>query len=121
MDILQFVAKNTFYFVLKYDLLKIFAVKYFLFNFDFLDSVKDVKNLRADIPQYLDCNRKRFPHWFGDTDPRNSVFRNIIQSFVVENQIEVNTEEDCQYLLRMKYIPLLDFSNFGKLPICPLE
>ena len=38
-----------------------------------LDPVNTVKDIELELPWFLDCNRERFPYWFGKPDGRNEI------------------------------------------------
>ena len=47
---------------------------------EILDSVETVKDIELGLPWFLDCNRGRFPYWFGKPDGRNeNVLRRIAE------------------------------------------
>ena len=86
------------------------------------DSVDDLPQIRPNIPQYLICNKERFPYWFGQEDPRNAIFHNMIKEFLRENELKLMPEKDCKYLLKLKYVPIEDNPNiYGKMPICQMK
>ena len=37
------------------------------------DAVSSITDMKKYIPWYLDCNRQRYPYWFGNLDPRNKL------------------------------------------------
>ena len=38
---------------------------------EILDPVETVKDIELGLPWFLDCNRGRFPYWFGKPEGRN--------------------------------------------------
>ena len=41
------------------------------FWFNRTDPIESVTDVEKYIPWFLDCNRERFPYWYGKLDPRN--------------------------------------------------
>ena len=40
---------------------------------EILDPVEAVNDIDLEIPWFLDCNKDRFPYWFGNPDGRNEI------------------------------------------------
>ena len=68
------------------------------------DDIESVDDITPEVPRYLDCNRQRFPYWFGQNDPRNEKIVQALRDFGADNG---HVEEKCEYLFKTK----LEFSN----------
>ena len=42
-----------------------------------IDDIADSKDVEKYVPWFLDCNPKRYPYWYGKTEPRN---KNLFES-----------------------------------------
>ena len=40
-----------------------------------------ITDMQPYIPWFLDCNKERYPYWFGRKDPRNEVYFQKIVEF----------------------------------------
>ena len=45
------------------------------------DNVSSITDMERYIPWYLDCNRDRYPYWFGKLDSRNKFLVDSMQSY----------------------------------------
>lgn len=45
------------------------------------DDVNSISDMERYIPWYLDCNRDRFPYWFGKLDSRNKILYDSLQNY----------------------------------------
>ena len=61
-------------------------------------------DITTEVPRYLDCNRQRFPYWFGQNDPRNEKIVQALREFGGDSG---HVEKKCKYLFKTK----LEFSN----------
>lgn len=52
------------------------VVTFWITDADF-DPVDKVTDIRPQVPWFLACNKKRYPYWFGEADPRN---RNLLHA-----------------------------------------
>ena len=70
------------------------------------------------MPYYLECNQKRFPYWYGKTDPRNKILHQSLTKFKTENNFSVKNK--CPYLYNLAYVPYKD-GKFATIFTCPPE
>ena len=82
------------------------------------DAVLNVTDMSAELPNYLQCNKGRFPYWFGVKDPRNEFFRKSLRKFRKSNKFKVTNE--CPYLFNLAYVKLGE-GNFGTVETCPKD
>ena len=54
----------------------------------FTDDISDVTDVVPQLPWYLDCNRERFPYWFGMVEPRHRIIHQKIRSFSAKHGIK---------------------------------
>ena len=81
--------------------------KYLFIFLDDLDSITLEMNFR--IPQYLLCNKKRFPYWFGELDQRNQQFHQMIRSFQLHvNLKNLTLQKNCDALFPNKKLYVND-------------
>ena len=61
--------------------------------------------MNFQIPQYLSCNKRRFPYWFGELDQRNQQFHQMIRTFQLQvNLNSLKKEKNCDALFPNKYL-----------------
>ena len=60
-----------------------------------LDPVEFAKDVEAKLPWFLDCNRERFPYWFGREDGRNKILLERIKKM----KISIEGAKKCPFLL----------------------
>ena len=71
-----------------------------MYLFIFSDDLEDITlEMNFQIPQYLSCNKKRFPYWFGELDQRNQAFYQMIRSFKLHvNMKSLKIKKNCDAL-----------------------
>ena len=55
------------------------------------DNVSSITDMERYIPWYLDCNRDRYPYWFGKLDSRNSFLAESLQNYFSTIEIKHQT------------------------------
>ena len=45
------------------------------------DNVSTITDMERYVPWYLDCNRDRYPYWFGHLDSRNKILFESLQNY----------------------------------------
>ena len=45
------------------------------------DAVSSITDMKKYIPWFLDCNRQRYPYWFGKLDPRNKLLFEALKKY----------------------------------------
>ena len=45
------------------------------------DAVSSITDMKKYIPWFLDCNRHRYPYWFGKLDPRNKLLYEALKKY----------------------------------------
>lgn len=86
------------------------------------DPIEELPHISPKVPEYLLCNKERFPYWFGREDQRNAIFHSIIRKFVTINEITLSPDKNCKYLLKLTYVSIEDNASiYGKLPICNMN
>ena len=43
--------------------------------------MSSITDMERYVPWYLDCNRDRFPYWFGKLDSRNKILYDSLQNY----------------------------------------
>ena len=51
------------------------------------DDVSSITDMERYIPWYLDCNRDRYPYWFGKLDSRNKILFESLQNYLTNKQL----------------------------------
>lgn len=46
-----------------------------------IDNVSAITDMERYVPWYLDCNRDRYPYWFGKLDSRNKILFESLQNY----------------------------------------
>ena len=66
------------------------------------DKLDDIK-INFKVPQYLSCNKQRFPYWFGILDKRNQLLHQMIRSFRLRVHLEsLEIKKNCDALFPNK-------------------
>ena len=71
---------------------------------ELLDPVEIVDDVEFYLPWFLDCNRDRFPYWFGRPDPRNKILLDGIKQLKVYLKIPENKNKDTKHLFSRIYM-----------------
>ena len=51
------------------------------FWFNRTDPIESATDVQKYIPWFLECNKERFPYWFGNTDPRNYQLLEVLRRY----------------------------------------
>ena len=61
-----------------------------------LDPVELAKDVEGKLPWFLDCNKDRFPYWFGRQDGRNQLLMERVKSM----NITMELTKSCPFILK---------------------
>ena len=81
-----------------------------------LDNIENAHDVDPEVPYFLQCNKNRYPYWFGKTDPRNEDFMKILQDFRQKHGLHPKVK--CPLLFNLAYVGL-NKTNFAAIVTCP--
>ena len=84
------------------------------------EAVKKVSDVEVEVPYFLQCNKDRFPYWFGSIDPRNELLRESLSTFRMKHNFIDNIKNDCPFLFNVAFVPGLRKGEFGTVKTCPI-
>ena len=79
------------------------------------DDIQEVTDVSAEVPLSLECNKERFPYWFGLSDPRNKILHHKLKDF--RNSVGITGNKFCPFLFSLAYISLTN-KTFGTVLTC---
>ena len=82
------------------------------------DDIEKVVDVTAEVPLSLDCNKERFPYWFGLSDPRNKILHNKLVGF--KKSVGITGNKLCPFLFSRAYISLSN-TSYGTVLTCDKE
>ena len=74
--------------------------------------------MTAEVPLSLECNKERFPYWFGLSDPRNKILHNKLVGF--KKSVGITGNKLCPFLFSRAYINLSN-TSYGTVLTCDKE
>ena len=84
-------------------------------NYNITDDIQEITDVSAEVPLSLECNRERFPYWFGLSDPRNEILHNKLTDF--KKSVGITGNKLCPFLFSLAYISLTN-KTFGTVLTC---
>ena len=88
---------------------RVYSLSYRMMWQEALDPVESVHDVDFQLPWFLDCNRERFPYWYGRLDPRNDLLLDRITNFK-NKEANVQGSKNCPYLFYKNYIVILQIT-----------
>ena len=76
-----------------------------------------MSDVQAEVPYFLQCNKDRFPYWFGVIDPRNKLLSESLITFRKKHNFVSHVKNECPFLFNVAYIPGMKVSELGT--VCP--
>ena len=92
----------------------LFSVRLNWFNIS--DDVAEATDVSAEVPTTLQCNKGRYPYWYGEREPRNTILHNKLSDF--KKSYDVTGNKHCPFLFHLAYINLSN-TSFATVKTCP--